>query len=109
MPSKAHEHAHAVLFHEVMLKIWAMGLSDDVAIDAAADFWNVQRTFRKQGDSTLRPNPPRGIDDPPTLVIEAGVLESLRQLQMDAKNWLIHSSGEVKIVILVSLELARRK
>lgn len=45
----------------------------------------------------------------PTLAIETGVTESLQRLREDA-NWSFHNSlGEVRIVLLVSIDRRRRK
>lgn len=44
----------------------------------------------------------------PTLVIETGVNESLRKLRWDAGWWLTNTNGEVKIVLVVSINLHSR-
>src|SRR6266705_920142 len=53
---------------------------------------------------TRRPN---GADWP-TLVFEAGVFESLQKLKNDARWWLSNSGGQVKIVLIFSVQRESR-
>ncbi len=46
--------------------------------------------------------------DFPTLVFEAGVSESLPRLRNDAKWWLSNSGGQVKIVLIISIQEGTR-
>ncbi|KAJ5784124.1 uncharacterized protein N7518_009801 [Penicillium psychrosexuale] len=39
----------------------------------------------------------------PTVVVEVGVSESYRKLRADAEWWLTNSKGDVKLVIIVSI------
>jgi hypothetical protein len=62
-----------------------------------------------EGDSTGGPWAGRqGCDDWPTLVIEAGDSESLRQLRADMEWWFAASDHQVNIVILAKFDHARR-
>lgn len=45
----------------------------------------------------------------PTMVIESGVTASLPKLQEDAKWWFYHSSGEVRIVLIVCVSLSTER
>jgi hypothetical protein len=45
----------------------------------------------------------------PTMVIESGITASLSKLQEDAKWWFHHSSGEVRIVLIVCVSLSTEK
>jgi len=64
-------------------------------------------TKQKQGDSGLRPDPPRWAGNHyPTLVIEAGNTESFPQLHKDRDWWFDNSppnlpQGDVKMVFLI--------
>ncbi|SPN97171.1 uncharacterized protein DNG_00687 [Cephalotrichum gorgonifer] len=55
-----------------------------------------------EGDSTGGPKPERA-NDWPTIVIEAGVSETLDQLREDMRWWFAASGHRVKIVLLVKL------
>ncbi|KAK4039565.1 hypothetical protein C8A01DRAFT_16452 [Parachaetomium inaequale] len=62
-----------------------------------------------EGDSTGGPKLERGTKDAwPTLVIEAGVSESLNGLRNDMRWWFATSDHQVKIVLLAKFEHARR-
>ena len=64
---------------------------------------------RKQGDSGVKPVPERAKElDWPTLVVECGVSENIRDLRADSNWWLTDSKGDVKIVILVLMDLEGR-
>ena len=72
-------------------------------------------TKQKQGDSGIRPDPPRWAGNHyPTLVIEAGNSESLLQLYKDRDWWFDASPpgqprGDVKMVLLIKVfERTRR-
>jgi len=62
-----------------------------------------------EGDSTGGPIPERDIIGSwPTLVIEAGDSESLRELHNDMRWWFSTSEHQVKIVLLAKFERTRR-
>ncbi|KAF3770571.1 hypothetical protein M406DRAFT_247864 [Cryphonectria parasitica EP155] len=57
-----------------------------------------------EGDSAGGPHPARNIAGAwPTLVIEAGVTESMAQLRLDMQWWFRASDHQVKIVIIIKL------
>jgi len=59
----------------------------------------------KEGDSTGGPKPKRATKGAwPTLVIEAGVSETLGQLHLDMQRWFSMSNHEVKIVPLAKFD-----
>jgi hypothetical protein len=59
----------------------------------------------KEGDSTGGPKPARATKGAwPTLVIEAGVSETMRQLRLDMRRWFNMSKHEVKIVLLAKFD-----
>jgi len=63
-----------------------------------------------EGDSAGGPKPGRGgPNDWPTLVIEAGYSETLRQLQTDMRWWFSASNHDAKIVLLAKFDRARRR
>lgn len=58
-----------------------------------------------EGDSTGGPKLERqGLNDWPTLVIEAGDSESLDQLRLDMEWWFRESNHEVKIILLAKFD-----
>lgn len=57
----------------------------------------------------MKPVPEREDEsDWPTLVVECGVSENIRELRADSNWWLTNSTGDVKIVMLVSVNLEGR-
>lgn len=59
----------------------------------------------KEGDSTGGPKPERAPKGAwPTLVIEAGVSETLAELHRDMQRWFSISNHEVKIVLLAKFD-----
>src|SRR3984957_1507887 len=59
----------------------------------------------KEGDSAFKPWSMRPHEtDWPTIVIESGWSESLTRLREDARRWLENSKGNVKIVLLISID-----
>jgi len=60
---------------------------------------------RKEGDSTGGPKPERATKGAwPTLVIEAGVSQSLSQLHLAMERWFDLSNHQVKIVLLAKFD-----
>jgi hypothetical protein len=79
---------------------------------AAHDLWPVSATTYRtsssseEGDTAYIPRPIRNkLDDLPTIVIKASVLESLHRLRVDAKWWLNHPSHQTNVVIIISLKI----
>ena len=65
--------------------------------------FEVPDLIKKEGDCGIKPNSRVLATDWPSLMIEAGYSETLRQLRLDAKIWLIHSAGRTKIVIIIKI------
>jgi len=83
MPRPVHETAHLFLFNKILFWIFQIDLTDHF-VSVGSSTYNGIGTRRKEGDSGLRPDPPRWAeDDFPTLVIEAGNWQSPQQLHMD--------------------------
>jgi hypothetical protein len=108
IPLKLHETAHISLGDEVKDKFRGMALPTGTLVPLGTGVCRTP-TSSKEGDSSYKPHRCRsGEDDWPTIVIEAGLSESLRRLRADAGWWLDKSGGEVKIVILIKIIRARR-
>lgn len=105
IPTHAHEMLHRILYEKFHEKI-----------PTRENTWRTKAatTFRRgrdrgEGDSTGGPIPERrGHDKWPTLVIEAGVSESLAQLRLDMPWWFAASNHDVKIVLLAKLDSSQR-
>jgi hypothetical protein len=83
MPSGEHETAHITLGDEVIDKLRGMGLPKRSLIPRGAKTC-VGPNSSKGGDSTYKPKCRDRKDDWPTIVIEAGLSESLTSLRTDA-------------------------
>jgi len=106
MPSVIHEGAHANFGKKIIAKIIRMGMSED-------DLWSVGAgrlkgpSSSKEGDTSYKPLSRRHEDDLPTIVIEAGLSESLAKLRCDAKWWLANpgrNGGKVMIVVIILIK-----
>ena len=105
MPSARHETAHTYFGMVLVERFVLMGLSNSICPAGATRYQG--NTSSKEGDTAYRPFPARGLDDWPTIVIEAGVSESLSRLRVDANWWLINSGGDVRIVVIISLRVVQ--
>ncbi|KAL1968432.1 hypothetical protein VTN77DRAFT_1961 [Rasamsonia byssochlamydoides] len=63
----------------------------------------------KEPDDCFKPRNTRsGGDDKATLVVEAGLSETMNQLRSDAHHWLTKTNGEVHIVVLIHIRYDQR-
>jgi len=103
MPGVKHQVLHLSLGAKITKALDCMGFTEEDWVPVGTATYR-GRTVSKEGDSCYCPLGTRpNADDWPTLVIEAGVSESLTKLRADAKWWLTNSTGDVKIVIIVSV------
>jgi hypothetical protein len=108
IPLKLHETAHISLGDRVNRKLEGMGLPIGCLMPLGAGRCSAAN-FSKEGDSSYKPLWCRsGEDDWPTIVIEAGLSESLHYLRADARRWLTKSGDRVKIVILIKIIRERK-
>ena len=107
MPSVKHEKAHGNLGKKLVAKLIRMGMPEDLFDSVGAQRFEGP-TSSKEADTAYKPLPARRRDeDWPTIVFESGSSESLWRLRVDARWWLENSGGDVKIVVLISLNIAR--
>ncbi|KAK3363899.1 hypothetical protein B0T25DRAFT_576363 [Lasiosphaeria hispida] len=101
-----HECAHLCLslnIHDILVM---MGLRNKYVPVGSSTYKGIG-TRQKEGDSGLRPDPPRSAGNQfPTLIIEAGNSESLSQLHKNKDWWFDNSppnqpQGDVRIVLLI--------
>lgn len=105
----AHETPHLLLIDDIREKTREMGLDRRELAPMGHTTYRGGNTAR-QGDSVVKPAQARNkADDWPTLVIEAGVSESLAQLRIDAGWWLTNSKGDVRIVIIIAIHRQAEK
>ncbi|KAL1966956.1 hypothetical protein VTN77DRAFT_3700 [Rasamsonia byssochlamydoides] len=110
LPTEAHESAHVTFGQSIYRVVVLMGLGLDEFWGLGATKYVGQAASAKESDSSwknkrIRPN--KG--DWPTLVIEAGMSESLPRLRSDARWWIEHSNGRVNIVLLIWLHPTIKK
>ena len=109
LPSAVHERAHGNLATEMIGKVVLMGIPPTELDFVGASRFRGRRSS-KEGDSAYRPHSFRPNEtDWPTIVIESGISESLRRLRFDASWWLTESGGDVKIVIIISIQRAKSR
>jgi hypothetical protein len=107
LPSAEHEAAHLNIGRDLIEKVVLMGMRAKELDGVGASRFPGRRSS-KEGDSAWRPHSSRPNEtDWPTIVIESGVSESLRRLRFDASWWLTESGGDVKIVIIISIQRAQ--
>jgi hypothetical protein len=108
MPSLKHESAHFWFCTQFILKVVNMGISPFELCPVGATTYH-DRISSKEGDSGYKPSSRKDGTDWPTIMIESGFSESLRHLRNDAKWWLTNSQGEVKIVVIISIQPVDKK
>jgi hypothetical protein len=102
------ETAHRHLGRVIRRRVDAMGITDDEWSDIGGQTFRFP-TVKKEADSAYtNPSIRRNETDWPTLVVECGVSESLSRLRIDARSWFAHSNGDVKIVIVISIDRANK-
>ena len=106
-PSVTHEAAHRNFGKEIERKTELMGVSRHDLYSVGAGRFEVTGKTSKEGDSCYIPNTRRG--SWPTLVVEAGLSETLPRLRVEADWWLGNSDGQVKIVVLLEINKTRKE
>jgi hypothetical protein len=103
MPSLEHELAHGNLGDRIKNALIRMGIEEDDFGRVGSTRYSVPRSS-KEGDTAYKPITRKYKIDWPTIVLESGFSEPLSDLRKDAEWWLRNSGGDVKIVILISIE-----
>lgn len=101
--TRAHEAASRHLCVEVMYVLRDMGLHRSITMAGSHSVRG--GSCEKQADESWIPiQPVLGRDVKwPTVAVEVGVSESYRKLKADAEWWLTSSRGNVKLIIIVSI------
>jgi hypothetical protein len=107
VPTVQHEAAYGNFRDRLVARVIGMGLLRDFYNTGAAKF--VAGGVSKEGDAGYKPKSirPRSTDWP-TIVFESGWSESLTKLRQDAHLWIEKSGGDVKIVLLLSINRTAR-
>ena len=104
MPSLRHEFAHRSFGDLLKAQRQTMGFSASEFMDVGGTTYH-GHVVSKEADSAFKPRPRRpNPADWPTIVLEAGVSKSLRQLKNNARWWLSNSGGQVHIVLIFSIQ-----
>jgi len=104
MPSAKHEGAHLTLSRKLDRRFASMGLPEDCLYPVGSTRYE-RPNSSKEGDAGYRPLPAREREtDWPRIVFESGFSETLPRLRHDAGWWIIHSKGDVKIAIIISIK-----
>ena len=109
VPTPEHEAVTRTFSYDFIDRIRPMGLTElnDLKDMGATKYRGTSTS--KEPDSCWRPLAVRPNRlDWPTFIFEVGVSETLRKLRMDARWWLTHSWGDVKIVLLFKVNQAAR-
>ncbi|KIH86394.1 hypothetical protein SPBR_08898 [Sporothrix brasiliensis 5110] len=110
IPTRRHERAHLEMYDCIQDVIKDMGLADQWTHDGGATFDPPgDASGSGEGDSSGGPSSrhdPHGDAFLPTLVIEAGVSQTLSSLKTKARWWFTASNFHMKVVVLVKLLVA---
>ncbi|KAL0640248.1 hypothetical protein Q9L58_000526 [Maublancomyces gigas] len=105
MPAAGHEAAYTTFVRRLTYSMALMGIPVGEIVKMGSTRFE-GRSASKEADAAMKPIPSRRLaTDWPTLVFESGLSEFLSRLRTDAKWWLTNSSGQVKIVILIDIDL----
>jgi hypothetical protein len=110
LPGAAHETAHRTFSQRLQGFVLQMGIAYDEFVALGAQKYRSQYTSSKEADSSwlnqrIRSSPEAW----PSLVVEAGMSESMLRLRSDARWWLEHSNRKVNIVLLIWIQPTRRR
>ena len=108
MPGLVHEVARTQFELELILKLAEMGLQYELCNMGSTTYQGIGK--RKEADSAFKPLFSRPYKtDWPTLVIECGVSESIKDLRRDSNSWFTNSAAQVKTALLFSISENKRK
>jgi hypothetical protein len=106
MPTVKQEGAHGEFGLMIVEKVIRMGMPWRELFPVGAGRFKGSLSS-KEGDTSYKPCSRDNEADLPTIVIEAGLPESLKQLRCDANWWLVNpgrEGGKVMIVVIISIE-----
>ncbi|KAI1463056.1 uncharacterized protein F4812DRAFT_464055 [Daldinia caldariorum] len=105
IPTHLHEALHLGLYKAFIKQLFLTRQDESWAEIGSATFEGHPGGNNKEGDSSGGPTPVRYFKGAwPTLVIEAGLSQTLPQLQLGMRWWFSTSDHQVKIVLLVKFD-----
>lgn len=108
IPIAALEYAHTNLMSGISNRIIALGVPPNELCILGASTQKGEFAAR-QADSSFKPTPERrGENDCASLMIECGLSQSLPDLRAAANWWLSNTQGQVRVVIVVSVDLQNK-
>ncbi|OKL59124.1 hypothetical protein UA08_05586 [Talaromyces atroroseus] len=110
MPSYTHGVTQGVFSAELLYKLQSMGRLDK-SLRFLENAGRRGKDREKQPDKSYQPRRlPRGRSTKwPTLAVEVGYSEDLRKLRLDARWWIENSGGDVRTVIVISVEQDKKE
>jgi hypothetical protein len=110
VPSEAHEKAHAIIGHEIFLRLRGhMAVDGDEVVPVQSTTFHGSGGSSKEADSAYKNlNVRSHVASWPVWVVEGGMSESIERLRGDASWWINHSNGDVQLVLLVWICPSRR-
>jgi hypothetical protein len=110
VPSEAHEKAHAIIGHEIFLRLRGhMAVDGDEVVPVQSTTFHGNGGSSKEADSAYKNlNVRSHVASWPVWVVEGGMSESIERLRGDASWWINHSNGDVQLVLLVWICPSRR-
>ncbi|GFG04730.1 hypothetical protein IFM61392_03469 [Aspergillus lentulus] len=108
--SEAHERAHAIIGHEIFLRLRGhMAVDGDEVVPVQSTTFYGSEGSSKEADSAYKNlNVRSQVASWPVWVVEGGMSESSERLRADASWWINHSNGDVELAILVWICPSRR-
>ncbi|CAK7219352.1 hypothetical protein SCUCBS95973_003793 [Sporothrix curviconia] len=108
VPTSPHEQMHLGLYQDIVLAMGQMGVGREWA-GTGATTMDPPNGSSGQADSAGFPRSSRTSSGWPTLVIEAGFSQTLPSLRVKMRWWFSSSGHQVKVVIIVKIELANER
>ncbi|KAI2712097.1 hypothetical protein CBS147332_5733 [Penicillium roqueforti] len=80
----------------------------DGTMRGGGTFLSQSKISSQEADTAYKPVTRNQGSDWPTIVLECGYSESMRRLAVDARWWLVNAGGDVKTVLLISINGERQ-
>ncbi|PUU76924.1 hypothetical protein B9Z19DRAFT_1066238 [Tuber borchii] len=104
MPNAPHQNTGGGFFFKIQSKVAALPGHSDLSYFTVGSTRFPGKPKGKEGDQGLKPSSRRNANDWPSLMVEVGDSQTLKLLQADAEWWLLESSRQTKMVIIINIE-----
>ena len=108
MHSALHELSFKTITSGLDSMLWPMGLRRSYRWLGATRFLSTTSRRSKEGDQVLMPVGRIAVNNFPSFVIEVGVSEGLNGLRADAEFWLLHTTNDCRLVLVVAMNRTSR-